>query len=107
MIRDTLERLVWTVVAAAGGGLLAGPLLSVSVWQAAGVAGLSAGVNFLTIVARKRLAVLPDPGAGLLALPTGDAGQGSVDLIIRVLCVILLAAFVWFVVVNLIAASPR
>lgn len=69
-IRDTAERLVWTVIAAAGGGLIAGPILGVTTWQAAGTAALTAGVNFVTILARKRLAVLPDPGEGLPALPT-------------------------------------
>lgn len=66
-LQDTLERLVWTVVAAGGGSLIAGPLLGVSSWQAAGVAALSAGVNFLTLLARTRLAALPDPGSGLPA----------------------------------------
>jgi hypothetical protein len=87
-VKDTLERLWWTVVSAAGGGLLAGPLLSLSVWQAAGVAGLAAAVNFITIVARKRLSVLPDPGAGLPGLPTDDAG--AIDIVSAVIVLILL-----------------
>lgn len=67
--RDTLERLLWTVVAAAGGSLAGGLLFDVSAWQAAAIAGLSAAVNFATIVARARLAVLPNPGDGLPGLP--------------------------------------
>lgn len=71
-IRDTAERLLWTVIAAFGGGLIAGgiDLIHVSTLEAAGVAGLTAGVNFVLLVARKRLAALPDPGAGLPGLPT-------------------------------------
>lgn len=67
-VAQVAERIVWTFIAAAGGGLLGGPLLGVDVWQAAGVAGLSAVVNAVTIVARKRLSILPDPGDGLPGL---------------------------------------
>lgn len=63
--RDTIERLVWTVLAAAGGALAGVPLFDITAWEAAAIAGLSAGVNFVTIVARARLAVLPNPGDGL------------------------------------------
>lgn len=62
---QVLERIVWTFIAAAGAGLLGGPLLGVSTWQAAGVAGLAAVINFVTLYARQRLSVLPDPGDGL------------------------------------------
>lgn len=93
MIRDTLERLFWTVVAAGGGSLIAGPLLGVSAWQAAGVAGLSAGVNFVTILARQRLAVLPSPGEGLPGLPTDD--RGAITLQTVVLVLVGLVALVW------------
>ena len=67
-VPQTLERLVWTAVAAAGGGLIGGPLLGVEVWQAAGVAALASVVNYVTLVARKRLSILPDPGDGLPGL---------------------------------------
>lgn len=69
--RDTCERLLWTVVAAASGALIAPAVFdfSVSALQAAAIAGVGAAVNFVTIVARARLAVLPDPGAGLPGLP--------------------------------------
>ena len=73
--RDTIERLFWTVVAAFLGALAAGPVLSVELdaLEAAGVAALGAAVNFLLLVARARLAVLPEPGDGLPGLPTEDA----------------------------------
>jgi len=63
--QQVAERIMWTFVAAAGGGLAGGPLLGVSTWQAAGIAGLAAVVNAVTIFARHRLSVLPDPGDGL------------------------------------------
>lgn len=70
--RDTIERLFWTVVAAAGGALIAPAVFGfdVSALEAAAIAGAGAGVNFVTIVARKRLSVLPDPGDGLPGLET-------------------------------------
>lgn len=68
-----LERLVWTFIAAAGGGLVGVPVLGISAWQAAGVAGLAAVVNAVTIFARYRLSVLPNPGEGLPGLPA-DGG---------------------------------
>lgn len=63
--QQVIERIFWTAVSAGGGALLAGPILGVSAWQAAGVAALSAAVNGVTIYARHRLSVLPDPGDGL------------------------------------------
>lgn len=86
--RDTAERLVWTVVAAMGGALAAGPIINISTLDAAKVAGLAAAVNFLTIVARKRLSVLPDPGDGLPALPVED--DGAVDAVGLVVVIVLL-----------------
>lgn len=70
-IPATLERLFWTFVAAAGGALIAPALFSidVSALQAALIAGTAAVVNFVTVLARYRLSVLPDPGAGLPGLP--------------------------------------
>jgi hypothetical protein len=67
-VAQTLERLVWTAVAAAGAGLIGVPLLGLDVWQAAGLSALAAVVNYVTLVARSRLAVLPDPGDGLPGL---------------------------------------
>lgn len=83
---DTLERLFWTVVAAGLGSLAAGPLLDVTAWQAAGIAALSAGVNYLSILARQHTA-LPPPGAGLPGLPTDDTG--AIDLVTGVVLIIL------------------
>ena len=70
-IKDYAERLVWTVVADMVGALIAPEVFSVNITtlEAAGIAGLSAAVNFVTLLARQRLAVLPDPGAGLPGLP--------------------------------------
>lgn len=68
-IRDTLERFVWTVVAAAGSSVVAAGAFNVDVGTAAAIAGGTAAINFVTIVARQRLSVLPDPGAGLPGLP--------------------------------------
>ena len=71
-LADLAERLVWTFVAAFTSALVSPPLaqatgmdLSLSALDAAFVAGTTAIVNFLTVIARWRLSVLPDPGAGL------------------------------------------
>jgi hypothetical protein len=69
-IRDTLERLFWTLVAAFLGALGVSDLIDISALQAALAAAASAGVNFLLLVARARLSVLPDPGDGLPGLST-------------------------------------
>lgn len=63
--RDTIERLFWSFVAAFGGGLAAPalvPSIDVSAIQAAALAGVAAVVNAVTLLARWRLSVLPDPG---------------------------------------------
>lgn len=86
-LRDTIERLFWTFVAAFLGSVLGSPLLlaaiegmadvaiDLEVVQLALLSGLVAGVvavaNAVLIIARSRLAVLPNPGAGLPGLPTG------------------------------------
>jgi len=66
-LSDTLERLVWTIVAAFCGTLGSTALLNVDVStvEVAGVAAATAGVNYVSLVARHRLAVLPSPGHGL------------------------------------------
>jgi len=92
-VRDMSERLLWTVLAAFLGGLTVGGLVDISALDAALVAGATAGVNFLTIVARARLAVLPDPGAGLPGLRTDDGQSqvyGLVWLVVAVLLILLL-----------------
>lgn len=70
-IANTLERIVWTFVAAAGGALIAPAIFDfdVTAWQAAAIAGVGAVVNFLTQLARWRLSVLPNPGDGLPGMP--------------------------------------
>lgn len=71
MIRDLLERLVWTFVAAFLGALTGAAVLSLDVTalQAAAMAGLGAVANAVLVIARWRLSVLPDPGEGLPGLP--------------------------------------
>ena len=68
--RDLAERLVWSVVVAALTNLGSVDLLEIAAWKAAALAGINAAVTFIVIVARTRLSVLPDPGAGLPGLPT-------------------------------------
>lgn len=71
MIRDTLERLFWTFVAAFLGALTGSAVLSLDITavQAAAVAGLGAVANAVLLLARWRLSVLPSPGEGLPGLP--------------------------------------
>lgn len=68
--RDLAERTFWTAVA---GGLAAVPAaaaLDVATWKMALAAAAAAVVNAVLVIARHRLAFLPDPGAGLPGLPT-------------------------------------
>lgn len=94
-LRDLAERLFWTVVAAALTNLGSVGLLDVAAWKAAALAAINGAVTFLLVVARQRLAVLPDPGAGLPGLPADDAGNGTVDLLIRVTVFLILVVFLW------------
>lgn len=71
-VRDTLERLFWTVVAAALTNLSTVGLLDIAAWKGAALAALNGAATFVLLVARSRLAVLPEPGAGLPGLPTND-----------------------------------
>jgi hypothetical protein len=54
--KEFAERLFWTCVAAAGGVLLAAASLGLDTLQAAGTAALMAGVNMVTLEARRRSA---------------------------------------------------
>jgi hypothetical protein len=63
--RDTVERIVWTVLAA---GLAAIPV-ELADWDAWWVAGAIALANWLLIELRK-LTPLPSPGEGLPGAPT-------------------------------------
>ena len=71
-LRDTLERLVWTVIAAVLTNLSSVALLDIAAWKGAALAGLNGGMTFVLLVARSRLAVLPEPGEGLPGLPTDE-----------------------------------
>ena len=73
---DQLERMLWTFVAAFTSALVTPPLaqaagvdLSLSGLEAGLLAGASAVLNFVTVTARWRLSVLPDPGAALRREP--------------------------------------
>lgn len=72
-LRDTIERLFWTFVASFVGALAVGGTgidgLSIDGLTAAALAGGAAVLNLVLLIARARLAVLPDPGAGLPGLP--------------------------------------
>lgn len=84
-LRDALERLLWTFVAAFLGALLGSPILLAVIEEAADVsvdlsllatalvsaalAGLIAVANAILIFARYRLSVLPNPGEGAPGLP--------------------------------------
>lgn len=62
--KDTAERFMWTLVSAFLGALTVSEAIGISALQAGLVAAASAGANFLTVLARTRLSVLPDPGEG-------------------------------------------
>lgn len=68
--RDTAERLFWTVIAAALTNLSTVGVLDIAAWKGAALAALNGGTTFVLLVARSRLAVLPEPGEGLPGLPT-------------------------------------
>lgn len=73
-LRDTLERLLWTFVAAFLGALTGSAVmgLDLDALEVAAVAGLGAVFNAVTLIARWRLSVLPNPGAGLPGLPVDE-----------------------------------
>lgn len=112
--RDLAERLFWTFVAAFLSSLLGAPVvvdvleavadvsIDISAGQAALVsatfAGLTAAGNFILLIARWRLTVLPNPGDGLPGLPTGDDGQTLLPLALTILvagivCLLMLLGF--------------
>ena len=84
-IRDAAERLFWTFVDAFLGTLVGSPVIVAVLNSTAGtaidlsmlglaalaatIAALVAVANALTLIARWRLSVLPNPGAGLPGLP--------------------------------------
>lgn len=68
-LRDALERIFWTAVAAAGGAVAGAALFDVETWRAAAMAACAAAVDAVLLIARWRLSVLPNPGAGLPGLP--------------------------------------
>lgn len=110
---DALERLVWTFVAAFLSSLVSVPILveiienssDVSIdlsalrtmLLGALVAGLTAVANSVIILARWRLSVLPDPGAGLPGSRIRDAGfaeTSAVWTIVGALAIVALALWI-------------
>lgn len=69
-LAQTLERIVWTFIAAALTNIGGAVLLDLDAWKAAALAGINAVVTYVLLIARTRLAVLPDPGEGLPGLPS-------------------------------------
>lgn len=69
---DFAERMLWTFVLAALANLTGAALLDLDQAKAAALTGLTAVFQAVSLVARKRLAVLPDPGDGLPGLPVKD-----------------------------------
>jgi len=69
-IPATLERIFWTFVAAALTNVGGAVLLDLEVWKAAALSGVNAVLTFVLLIARQRLAILPDPGDGLPGLPS-------------------------------------
>lgn len=65
---QTLERIVWTFINAAIVNLGSAALLDVDAWKGAALAGGTAVLTYLSLIARTRLSVLPDPGDGLPGL---------------------------------------
>lgn len=51
---DLAFRSLWTFVSAAGAGLAGTGLFDLTLWQAAGTAGLTAVLNVVTIYARQK-----------------------------------------------------
>jgi hypothetical protein len=60
---DFCERIFWTIVASGLGALAAAPLIDLDAAQGALIAAMSGGINAVLVIARWRLAVLPDPGS--------------------------------------------
>lgn len=94
-IRDTLERLLWTVVSAFTGLMVVSGVLDISALDAAVGAAATAGLNFISLVARARLAVLPSPGEGLPGFLRGGRDSGRISLLDVVLVLAAVALVVW------------
>lgn len=104
--RDLAERVFWTFVAAFLTSLLGAQALlavieavadvSIDVTAlgaatiAAAFAGLTAAGNVLLVIARWRLSVLPDPGAGLPGLPARSTDAGAVSPVAAVILIVLI-----------------
>ena len=54
-VKEVATRLFWTVVAAAGGALVAAQVMDIEAIKLAGMVGLTAAVNFVTLLARSQI----------------------------------------------------
>lgn len=84
--RDAIERIFWTAVAAAGAAVTGAALFDVESWRAAAMAATAAAIDAVLVIARWRLSVLPNPGAGLPGLPVEPkpiVGAGYVPILAR------------------------
>lgn len=104
--RDTIERLFWTLIAAFLGALTVSDLLDITAVQAGITAAASAGANFILLVARARLAVLPDPGEGLPLLPADDEGSTDLWPLVSLLVLVLVGAILALVLYRLLTHAP-
>jgi hypothetical protein len=94
--RDLVERVFWTFVSGFLSALLGTPLIQAVIENVAKVqidvsalgaaliaatfAGFAAAANVVMVIARWRLSVLPDPGAGMPGLPTNrDDGATTIE----------------------------
>jgi len=58
-MKDIGLRLFWTIVAAGGGALVAANTLDIEAVKAAGFVGLTAAINFITLIARAKVSTSP------------------------------------------------
>lgn len=63
--QQVAERIVWTAVQAAIGNVTVAAVFDVAFWKMGLASAAAAALAAVSIVARRRLAILPDPGDGL------------------------------------------
>jgi hypothetical protein len=66
-IKDAIERIIWTLIAAAGGGLATVNIDFIPErWRPIAFLVFTAIANALTVLARNELSILPDPGKAVI-----------------------------------------
>lgn len=78
-VRDLLERILWTAIAAALTAVVGAPILDVEAWRAAAFAAGTSVSTAVLVIARWRLSILPDPGAGLPGIRPDHTGPWTED----------------------------